>query len=80
MSYFPFIHMQVAWEGWSDAEQEPDGRSCHRAPRCWPPASPALLEFSLCFPQNCGPTEQGPSWQPLQTKACLEVQLRHREK
>lgn len=22
MSYFPFIHMQVAWEGWSDAEQE----------------------------------------------------------
>lgn len=84
MSYFPFIHMQVAWEDWSDA-----GLGAGWSSRLSP--SPSLLATKLSPPHwlysaLLKPTDVGSAVpgaelaaSPPQRDACFNIQLSHSE-
>lgn len=91
MSYFPFIHMQVAWECWS-WQRDGAGLSLHPSllptepsPRHWFYWSSAGFSLPQCHPRSSvGSVVWGPIPQQLHPagkdpQACFNIPLSHTE-
>lgn len=91
MSYFPFIHMQVAWECWS-WQRDGAGLSLHpsllpteRSPWHWFYWSSAGFSLPQCHPRSSvGSVVWGPIPQQLHPtgkdpQACFNIPLSHTE-